>query len=537
MSIELVYFATESNGWLENTLRSATSLNVRSGSDRREFLRALSDAVQTSDTVLALGGIADLTAALSKGLGLPLEKVNWDALGLEGEDGVLLPKSALPLLVDGSVYGMIFESGQQCIIAIDNDEQAVERLCSTYVFPYIKASAGGAAEAEQAPAESESAAAAPDESTADISGSEAAYDSADAADTPDGAAEATIDENSAETAEEAPVAGNETAPESEQKIDIFADMTDSDVDIMLAEPKKKRKLPIVISIIAVLAALCVAAYFLYPIVFDSKLSADYYSSVMKQYGKTGDTDKLPEQFKSTYLTRFGALYLINSDVIGTVKVSGLDIDLPMVSGASKADGYYDSHRFDGASSASGTLYTKSAYNENSVNPNLVVYGSGSLFGSLEKLLDSKTAAKVSTITTDSILYGEDKWEIFSVMQLSSTEKFDYTSNFSSLTAEQRASAVKTALSLSKTDFGFKASDFDNVGLSNNFLTLVTDCSGDKSQKLVVVARRAADSVIDDSSSSAGSDEPTSSDPSGEGADSDTTADTTASDAAQQGEQG
>ena len=143
---------------------------------------------------------------------------------------------------------------------------------------------------------------------------------------------------------------------------------------------------------------------------------------------------------------------------------------------------------------------------------------------------------MSTITTDSILYGEDKWEIFSIMQLSSTGKFDYTSNFSSLTAEQRASAVKTALSLSKTDFGFKASDFDNVGLSNNFLTLVTDCSGDKSQKLVVVARRAADSVIDDSSSSAGSDEPTSSYPSGEGADPDTTTDTTASDAVQQGEQ-
>ena len=182
----------------------------------------------------------------------------------------------------------------------------------------------------------------------------------------------------------------------------------------------------------------------------------------------------------------------NDDVIGTVTLPFSKEILPIVTSADKAEGYYDLRRYDGQFARYCTPYTPYAYDENNANPNLVVYG-GKLFAPLFDLVDGSSSSKKHILTTDSILYGEDDWEIFSVIKTESVEGADYVSNFVDMTAEQRVAAVKKVLSLSKVDFGFAESDFENVGLSTNFLTLIGEHKG---ESVVVMARRVSEASFD-----------------------------------------
>ena len=466
MLVELIFFTVDTNAPLAQRVGTLADVNVRCGQDKRGFLTQLAEAVGQSKVIIAVGPLSKLTDTLSRGLGLPLEQVDWSQFGITADSDASIPKGALPLILGKSICGMILESGEQCIIACDSDEAVADRLFDAYVLPYLQALAPEGEsftvtqEIEEEPAQE------------------------------------SVEEQPVEvpTNAEEEVAEEEIEPQSiiepEGEYDVFAEVETADVDFIFDEPKPKKRGWIVVLCILLVLLIAGGAGWYY--LLRDGIGEEYYAELMESYGDTGKADQLPDRFNNLYLTRFGALYLQNDDVIGTVKLPFSKDSLPIVTSADKAEGYYDLRRYDGHFALYGTPYTSYAYDESNANPNLVVYG-GKMFAPLSKLLDKANASKEYSLTTDSILYGEDEWEVFSVMQPESIEGATYTSNFADMTAEQRVAAVKKALSLSKVDFGFDESDFDNVGLSTHFLTLIGEDNG---TTVVVMARRVSDASFD-----------------------------------------
>ncbi len=464
MSVEIIYYNTAPNQKVQDILSSLDRVNVASGEDRREFLVALSNAVSVSNTTVAVGDITQLIKVLSKGLGLPLETIDWSTFGIVEKEETALPKGALPLLVGSEVGGMIIENADQCIIAVNNEESALEFLTGTYVLPYLQAVIKGVepAEIEEEPALEEPI------------------------------VEEPVIEEEPQKEEE-----DYFEPEQEEESDLFSDIEEDD---FLEFKKKGKKKGVLIALIAVLSVLvlCIAG----GIVGYSKwwLPNMYEVSVADakdKYTKSTAEDVASAGMPEEYSVKFATLYKQNADVISWLKVEGLGIDTPVVTGVRHSPNYYENHLFNGKSNPYGTPYIKYAYDTAAnINPNLVIYGNnkgdGKAFGKLEGLLQD--IGKVKSVTTDSALFGEEKWDIISVMLVDKEGKeYNFANNFKELDADARAEMIKTALKKSKVNTG---ATIDRVELTDNFLTLVTPYSKDKNKVVVVVAKRFVEKATD-----------------------------------------
>ena len=489
MTLELIYFAVPRNPALEKRLAATGCAEPRSGDTRKAFLLALSEALAGCSVALTVGDAAALSDALSRGLNLPPTAVDWAALGVEGDPDALLPKGALPLLFDGKVNGFVLESGPQAILALDSE--AAIPLFDAYLASYLEERAVTEPEELEEP-EPPSPAAQPAEF--------------EEPEEPEEPAEPEQQEESApaeETAEPAASDDEPAPPEAEPEeermptdkpaYDVFAGMENAEIGRPVNEkPKKKKAARILVPILCVLLVLALAAGggYWYLVLRDGGADAYYGALMTDSYPDKGDSAH-NEEFTSRYLIRFGALYEINPDVIGTVSIPELKIALPVVSATGKGD-YYRWRRFDGSFALYGTPYTLSPYSETDGNPNLVIRG-GSLFESLNLLLETEISDV--TVKTDSILFGEDSWEILSIMSLSDAELTTFDDSFASLSADQRQANAKNALKNSRVDTGLTESALDNVGLSTNFLTLLTPCRRESGKTLVLFARRAAGADI------------------------------------------
>lgn len=569
MPIKIVYYNAPADEWLEKKFSGFGEVSSASGNSKREFLIAMSAAVSECNVIVAIGGISSLVSTLSKGLGLPLAPVDWNLIGITSEDDAELPQGALPLIIGGSVYGMILESGNQCIIAMDSDDNAVRHLTDTYVIPYINAIAAG--KASDADADSEAsdpnpeAAQSDDSDKTDVTPAAAGditspvEDAATAAPEDDGENNTVVenveapsnqdgdstdkdesetyrngdenhDENS-DSPEKDLIESGKAAPSSFDDVrtikfieedefnknsefdgddeDGFDDLEDDSDLFSLDAPKKKHH--IITKIICTVLALIILAgggYAGYSYWWIPKICDDAYSEARTMYSKSSDASSMP----ANYLSRFGSLYKKNNDVIGWIKIDKLNINLPVVTEAKRSAGYYKTHLFNGSASSYGTPYIKHYYGDSSPNPNLVIYGAnskdGRMFSRIEMLLDKSTAKSIGKIQTDSVLNSYEKWQLFSVMILDATAsnaEFNYSDNFSRLSAEQCSAQAKKALKLSKVDLGFTASDFENVSYSDNFLTLVTPYSKDASKVVVAMARMVVDNSLPNDSTSDSSD--------------------------------
>lgn len=489
MSVEIVYYNTASNGQLEADLSALGQVNAALCEDRRSFLIALSKAVSVSNTTVAVGGINALANVLAKGLGLPLTPVDWSGLGIAGDADAALPKGALPLLVGGSVYGMIIENATQCIIAVDSDPQALEHMTETYILPYLLAVLKDAAQTDEAPVQEPAA----DQVLAE-----------EIPQTEEMPTEKPVEEQAEEQAEEQdeyiPAEEDDTPQPSlneDEETDLFSDIENDD---FLDIPDEKKKHGFVIALICILAVLVIGilgGYFAYTKWWQPKQYDDALAVAKVAYTQTTAEDLESAGMPVDYSAKFAALYKQNPDVIGWLKADGIGIDTPVVTGVRHSEGYYADHLFDGQSNPYGTPYIKNAYDTGAnINPNLVIYGNnkgGKGFSSLEGLTTEAGFAKLKTLTTDSALFGEEKWHILSVMIVDADGKdYNYTNNFKDLDADARTAAVKGAVERSVVTTGVNADSIGQVSLTDSFLTLVTPYSDDSSKVIVLFAGRAAE---------------------------------------------
>ncbi len=461
MPIEAVYYNSARNDELEQKLSYYGEVKVSAGEDKRSFLMALSEAVGRSDIIIAIGSVSSLAATLAKGLGMPLTPIDWSTIGISGEEGAALPQGALPLLVDGSVYGMIIESGSQCIIAVDDDPTAIAHLTDTYILTYLAAVSKPDLEAA----------------------------------TPAKVQEQPSDDSAEEYRHEhiQPVEHfvDEVEEDDDESPDLFAGIEDE--DFLLIDDRKRGKGLIVALIIvaSVIVLAAVGGYFGYAHWWVPKQYDDTAAAVKDKYSSgTLEIGSIP----SEYSLRFGELFNANGDIIGWISADGISLDAPIVTAASKPAGYYGSHLFDGTANKYGTPHIKYAYDADAnVNPNLVVYGNNfgdsRAFADVERLLDASVASNVK-LHTDSVFYSEDSWRLFSVMVLDEGgAEFNYADNLNSVTPEKREEFARNALTLSKVSLGVTASDLSGIGYNDAFLTLVTPYSKEKGKVVVAMAIR------------------------------------------------
>lgn len=121
--------------------------------------------------------------------------------------------------------------------------------------------------------------------------------------------------------------------------------------------------------------------------------------------------------KREVLEKYKGLLMINEDIIGWIKVPGTDIDYPIVQG--KDNDYYLNTTHTGEKNRHGAIFMDYRNSKYFDDMNTVIYGHNmrlapNMFRPLTKFAqDQEFFNKNRIIQIDSI-YGEQKWEIFSV---------------------------------------------------------------------------------------------------------------------------
>lgn len=187
------------------------------------------------------------------------------------------------------------------------------------------------------------------------------------------------------------------------------------------------------------------------------------------------------------LSEYAALYEMNQDLIGWLKIEGTMIDYPVVKGEDNQ--FYLDHDFEGGKSKYGCLFVKSFADMDANWTNYIIYGhnmkDGSMFGQLKKYKEEDFYKKHSNIIFHS-LYEKRTYEIVAIFlsQVYSMdyEGFKYYEFYHADTKEEFIYFYNNIKALSLYDTGVSAE------FGDKFITLSTCDYHTEDGRLVVVAK-------------------------------------------------
>lgn len=498
--------------------------------NRNDFLAALSKSVIRSRAIIAVGSFNPLDSEylpkiIAKATGYVLKPVNKAAFQIITPGEFFLPDTALPLVdSSGNIAGCVLESNDQAIIILTSDRNLRHRVVHDLVCPYLKLFAdrklgANKASEDEAILESKdeissdsadevlSSAVLPTEIQTTDEETEKADTNSSKTDDNEPVAPATDDETSKESAEtsatevcdavakeegteKSDVLPEEVSPSDEDKpkfavleqpedqpkqFNLQDFLTDDGDDSELPKKRGKRGiLKIIISIILIITVLF-AAYFGYEWFFQPIQRDSVYKNTQELYGQTWS--ELPDNM----LYKFGRLYQTNKDIYGWLSIPVINVNLPVVTTSNKSATYYDTHLFEGSVNRYGTLYTTLPPNGDFIR-NTVIYGKdfkkGEMLSGIKKYLDIDHYRKAPVFSFDT-LYSESKWKVFSVFEVSDSNRKSYTkSDFFTdsyfetyLEKLQKVSVINTGIDLKVDD---------------ELVTLVLQTEG---KDVIVVARK------------------------------------------------
>ena len=498
LTLEVIYLNEPTDFKMEFELCACSnvrflSLPVKS---HAEFLSAISKSVIRSRAIITVGSFNPLDKLyipkiIAKATGYELAAIENEKFGINTEKSTFLPKNGIPLVdANGNLGGCVLENNDQTIIMLTSERELRHNIVSNLVCPYLKLFAAKKT----------------NEFNPTVAPNPADYLSEN-----ENNSEGSTESNPVNTEQNTVQEVTDSLPEVNEQITQEAvdekNVTEEvppkysvieqppikegeefDLDGFLIEDvsdnnhtKAKKTHPIIKIIISVILVIAVvlSAYFGYDRLFQPMQRASVYEEIKTLYGQKWS--KLPEDM----FYKFGKLYQINSDVFGWLSVPDTNINFPVVSAAKKSAAYYRSHLFDGSVNRYGTPYTTTKTSSAGYNRNLVIYGKNmgdsTMFSELDTFLDIDKYKKVPTFTFDT-LYFENKWKIFSVFKIKSSNRKDYLktnffddSEFSEyIESIERVSAIETSI---------------DVTYSDQIVTLVA--LGD-STDVVLVARRVRD---------------------------------------------
>lgn len=237
-----------------------------------------------------------------------------------------------------------------------------------------------------------------------------------------------------------------------------------------------RKIVRVISLIVLIASLCVLAVYIIGDLRDAKTEDDI-------KGLKGNDVKVPE-----VLDEYAGLYAENSDTIGWLKIDGMTIDYVVMQAPDEINKYLR-HDFYGKDSTRGCLFVDE-YCDIFNSDNIIIYGhnmkDGSMFGTLDSYADESFYAEHKIIRFDTI-YEKHSYEVVAAISTSIPAKDEDVFRYYEYTSSNDEETF-----LDYTDFIEKNKLYDTgveINPGDKLLTLSTCAYHTTDGRFVVVARQ------------------------------------------------
>ena len=237
-----------------------------------------------------------------------------------------------------------------------------------------------------------------------------------------------------------------------------------------------RKIVRVISLIVLIASLCVLAVYIICDLRDAKTEDDI-------KGLKGNDVKVPE-----VLDEYAGLYAENSDTIGWLKIDGMTIDYVVMQAPDEINKYLR-HDFYGKDSTRGCLFVDE-YCDIFNSDNIIIYGhnmkDGSMFGTLDSYADESFYAEHKIIRFDTI-YEKHSYEVVAAISTSIPAKDEDVFRYYEYTSSNDEETF-----LDYADFIEKNKLYDTgveINPGDKLLTLSTCAYHTTDGRFVVVARQ------------------------------------------------
>ncbi|MCI7369938.1 MAG: class B sortase [Firmicutes bacterium] len=237
-----------------------------------------------------------------------------------------------------------------------------------------------------------------------------------------------------------------------------------------------RKIVRVISLIVLIASLCVLAVYIIGDLRDAKTEDDI-------KGLKGNDVKVPE-----VLDEYAGLYAENSDTIGWLKIDGMTIDYVVMQAPDEINKYLR-HDFYGKDSTRGCLFVDE-YCDIFNSDNIIIYGhnmkDGSMFGTLDSYADESFYAEHKIIRFDTI-YEKHSYEVVAAISTSIPAKDEDVFRYYEYTSSNDEETF-----LDYADFIEKNKLYDTgveINPGDKLLTLSTCAYHTTDGRFVVVARQ------------------------------------------------
>ena len=237
-----------------------------------------------------------------------------------------------------------------------------------------------------------------------------------------------------------------------------------------------RKIVRVISLIVLIASLCVLAVYIIGDLRDAKTEDDI-------KGLKGNDVKVPE-----VLDEYAGLYAENSDTIGWLKIDGMTIDYVVMQAPDEINKYLR-HDFYGKDSTRGCLFVDE-YCDIFNSDNIIIYGhnmkDGSMFGTLDSYADESFYAEHKIIQFDTI-YEKHSYEVVAAISTSIPAKDEDVFRYYEYTSSNDEETF-----LDYADFIEKNKLYDTgveINPGDKLLTLSTCAYHTNDGRFVVVARQ------------------------------------------------
>jgi sortase B len=200
-----------------------------------------------------------------------------------------------------------------------------------------------------------------------------------------------------------------------------------------------------------------------------------------------ESETVPEETGSTILPEYADLYLMNSDIVGWIRIEDTNVNYPVMQTPYSPD-YYLKRDFNKESNNNGCIYVREQCDVFAPSDNLTIYGhnmrSGAMFANLFKFKDKSFWETHKTFTFDTLLE-HHTYEIIAVFKTTASvgRGFAYHHFVNAKDEADFDQFIATCKKLAFYDTGVSAVYGDKL------ITLSTCEYSQTNGRLVVVAKR------------------------------------------------
>lgn len=187
---------------------------------------------------------------------------------------------------------------------------------------------------------------------------------------------------------------------------------------------------------------------------------------------------------------FEALQRINGDIYAWLYIPGTEINQPLLQ-RNEDSSYYLTHNSLGRKDQGGALFTESAYNRKDFSdPATVIYGEGTLFGSLQTSYSSLVGLEAYDEIIVYLPEREIRYQVFAAVPFRSYHLLYY---FHFGNAGQRQEFLRLVSRIKTVDANWNKEI--GIGANDPLLILSTPRRGDPSNSYLVLAKRIQDRIF------------------------------------------